>query len=54
MVDNKDESIFVLKTFRIHRNLWGKAEKLIDSGVYANASELIRAAIRELVNKQEE
>lgn len=42
----------VYKSFKVPKPLWEAAEQLIESGEYANDSELIRDALRVFLEKK--
>lgn len=43
----------VTKVIRIPQKMWQRCEKLISKGEFATESELIRTALRDLLNKYE-
>ena len=44
----------VVKNIRIPKGMWERCEKLLNEGEFATESELIRAALRDLLKKYEE
>jgi len=47
------EEEFITKSFRINKRLWENCEKLIKRGIYASDSELVRDAIRKLLEEKQ-